>query len=153
MYVADIMQANPTVIQRKARLGEAIDLMANRHMQALLVVDDDHRFIGEISALQLAKILLPANARAFVGDRPEASADETVPDLIARLRPYLDRPVSDFVDHEVPTVHPRTPLTEALLLLRGGVLRMPVTEGPDDKLVGAGSVLTVLRKVKESGQI
>jgi predicted transcriptional regulator len=149
VYVADIMQANPTVIQRKAKLGEAIDLMASRHMQALLVIDENHRFVGEVSALQLAKILLPANARAFVGDRGDASADETVPDLMARLKPYLDRQVSDFVDHEVPTVHPRTPLTEALLLLRGGALRMPVTEGPDDKLVGAVSVLTVLRKVRE----
>lgn len=151
MYVRDIMQANPTVIQRKAPLGEAIDLMATRHRQALLVVDEEHRFVGELSALQLAKILLPTNARAFVGDRGNAAADETVPDLVARLRPYLDRPVSDFVDHDVPTVHPRTPLTEALLLLRGGVLRMPVTEEPDDRLVGAVSVLTVLRAVKEAG--
>ena len=153
MYVEDIMQANPTTIQRQAKLRDAIELIAERHMQALLVVDEQQRFVGEISASQLAKVLLPPNARAFVGAHPDASADETVADLVARLTPYLDRPVADFIDHDVPTVHPKTPLTEALLLLRGGALRMPVTEGADDRLVGAVSVLTVLRKVAESGEL
>ncbi|MFW5680536.1 MAG: HPP family protein [Pseudomonadota bacterium] len=144
------MHESPTAIQRTAKLREAIELMASRHMQALLVVDDQNRFVGEISALQLAKMLVPRNARAFIGDHPDASADETVDDLVARLKPYLDRPVADFVDHDIPTVHPKTPLTEALLLLRGGALRMPVTDGPDDRLVGAVSVLTVLRRVGQS---
>jgi CBS domain-containing protein len=150
VYVQEIMQSSPTAIQHRAKLREAIDLMSSRHLQSLMVVDEEQRFVGEVSALQLAKILLPHNARVFIGDHPSASADETVADLVARLAPYLDRPVADFVDHEVPTVHPRTPLTEALLLLRGGALRMPVTEGPDDRLVGAVSVLTVLRKVGQS---
>jgi CBS domain-containing protein len=149
VYVQDIMQASPTAIQRSAKLKEAIELMAGRHMQTLLVVDEQNRFVGEVSALQLAKMLVPKTARAFIGDHPDASADETVRDLVARLKPYLDRPVADFVDHDVPTVHPKTPLTEALLLLRGGALRMPVTEGPENRLVGAVSVLTVLRKVGE----
>ncbi|MEO1091548.1 MAG: CBS domain-containing protein [Pseudomonadota bacterium] len=148
MFVADIMQANPTAIQRSATLGEAIELMSKRHMQAVLVVDDQNRFIGEVSAYQLAKVLLPHNARAFGGSRADVSVDEPLDELVERLTPYLDRKVSDFLDHDIPTVHPKTPLTEALLLLRGGALRMPVTEGPDDKLVGAVSVLTVLRRVK-----
>jgi CBS-domain-containing membrane protein len=124
--------------------------MSARHLQALLVVDEQQRFVGEVSAWQLAKILVPSNSRVFIGDQPHAGADETLADLVARLGPFLDRPVSDFVDHDVPTVHPKTPLTEALLLLRGGALRMPVTEGPDDKLVGAVSVLTVLRRVGQA---
>lgn len=143
------MQTGPTSIQHHAKLREAIDLMTARHLQALMVTDEQHCFVGEISALQLAKILLPRNSRVFIGDHPEAIANETVLDLVSRLRPYLDRPVADFVDHDVPTVHPKTPLTEALLLLRGGALRIPVTEGADNRLVGALSVLTVLRKVGE----
>ncbi|TVQ31536.1 MAG: CBS domain-containing protein [Geminicoccaceae bacterium] len=153
MYVEDIMQTHPTAIQRKAKLREAIDLMAQRHIQAVLVVDENNRFIGEFSAIQLAKILLPPNARAFVGAHANPREDEKIPDLVARLRPYLDRPVGDFIDHDIPTVHPKTPLSEALLLLRGGALRMPVTEGPDDRLVGAVSVLTVLRKVAEDAEL
>lgn len=150
MYVQDIMQVGPTSIQRQAKLREAIDLMTSRHLQTLMVTNEQNCFVGEVSALQLAKIMLPRNSRAFIGDQPEAIVSETVLDLKERLRPYLDRPVADFVDHEVPTVHPKTPLTEALLLLRGGALRIPVTEGPDHRLVGALSVLTVLRKVGES---
>jgi CBS domain-containing protein len=137
-------------VQHHAKLREVIDLMSSRHMQSVLVVDEQQRFIGEISAMQLAKILLPHNAHGFIGDHPATIADETVADLVERLSPYLDRPVADFVDHDIPTVHPKTPLTEALLLLRGGALRMPVTEGPDQTLVGAVSVLTVLRKVGQS---
>jgi CBS domain-containing protein len=149
VYVHDIMQTGPTAIQLNASLREAIDLMTSRHLQALMVVDERQCFVGEISALQLAKILVPRNSRVFIGDQPDAITGETVLDLVSRLRPYLDRPVADFVDHEVPTVHPKTPLNEALLLLRGGALRIPVTEGPDNRLVGALSVLTVLRKVGE----
>jgi len=149
MYVQDIMQIDPTAINHHAKLREAVVLMTARHLQALMVTDDRQCLVGEISASQLAKILIPHNARVFVGDRPDANAGETVVDLIARLRPYLDRPVADFVDRNTPTVHPKTPLNEALLLLRGGALRIPVTEGPDNRLVGALSVLTVLRKVGE----
>jgi hypothetical protein len=112
-----------------------------------MVVDEHHNYAGELNAFQLAKILLPHDARVFLGDHPAAHPGETVADLVERLTPYLDRPVADFVDHDIPTVHPKTPLIEALLLLRGGVLRMPVTEGPDNKLVGALSVLTVMRRV------
>jgi CBS domain containing-hemolysin-like protein len=144
------MQNSPTAVQNNAKLREVIDLMSTRHVQAVLVVDEQHRFVGEFSALQLAKILVPHSATGFIGDRPTTIADETMADLVARLSPFLDRQVTDFVDHDIPTVHPKTPLTEALLLLRGGALRMPVTDGPDDTLVGAVSVLTVLRKVAQS---
>lgn len=143
------MQTGPTSIQHNAKLGDAIELMTARHLQTLMVTDEQHCFVGEISALQLAKILLPRNSRVFIGDKPEAVSGETVLDLVSRLTPYLDRRVADFVDHEVPTVHPKTPLNDALLLLRGGALRIPVTEGANNLLVGALSVLTVLRKVCE----
>jgi len=147
VYVQDIMQVNPTTVRKSAKLREAIDLMTGHHLQAVMVVDEHHNYAGELNAFQLAKILLPLDARVFVGDHPAAHPGETTADLVDRLTPYLDRPVADFLDHEVPTVHPKTPLIEALLLLRGGVLRMPVTEGPDNKLVGALSVLTVMRRV------
>ena len=147
MYVQEIMQVNPTTIRKSEKLRAAIDLMTANHMQALMVVDNHHNYAGELNAIQLAKILLPHDARLFVGDHPAAHPGETVADLVQRLTPYLDRQVADFVDHEIPIVHPKRPLIEALLLLRGGVLRMPVTEGPENKLVGALSVLTVMRRV------
>jgi CBS domain-containing protein len=141
------MQVNPTTVRKSDKLRVAIDLMTSHHLQAVMVVDDSHNYAGELNAFQLAKILMPHDARVFVGDHPAARAGETVADLVQRLTPYLDRPVADFMDQEVPTVHPKTPLVDALLLLRGGVLRMPVTEGPEHKLVGAISVLTVMRRV------
>jgi len=147
VYVQDIMQVNPTTVRKSDKLRAAVDLMTSNHLQTVMVVDDHHNYAGELNAFQLAKILLPHDARVFVGDHPAAHPGETVADLVERLTPYLDRPVADFMDQEVPTVHPKTPLIEALLLLRGGVLRMPVTEGPENKLVGALSVLTVMRRV------
>jgi CBS domain-containing protein len=147
VYVQDIMQVNPTTVRKSDKLRAAVDLMTSNHLQTVMVVDDHHNYAGELNAFQLAKILLPHDARVFVGDHPAAHPGETVADLVERLTPYLDRPVADFMDQEVPTVHPKTPLVEALLLLRGGVLRMPVTEGPENKLVGALSVLTVMRRV------
>ena len=147
MFCESVMHAGPTHIHRDAHLHEAVDLMAERHMQVLMVVGQDDRFVGELSVNQFAKALLPRSVFLEYEGHEDEAQRETLADVVNRLTPYLDRPIADFIDHDVPVVRPKTPLIDALMLLRGGALRIPVVDGPNDRLVGAISMLTVMRIV------
>lgn len=150
MFCESVMQAAPTRIRQDAHLHEAVALTAERHMQVLMVVGKDDRFVGELSMNQFAKALLPRNIFLEYEGHEEEAQRETLADVADRLTPYLDRTIADFIDHDVPVVRPKTPLIDALMLLRGGALRIPVVDGPNDKLVGAISMLTILRIVQSS---
>lgn len=147
MFCESVMHAGPTHIHRDAHLHEAVDLMAERHMQVLMVVGQDDRFVGELSVNQFAKALLPRSVFLEYEGHEDEAQRETLADVVSRLTPYLERPIADFIDHDVPVVRPKTPLIDALMLLRGGALRIPVVDGPNDRLVGAISMLTVMRIV------
>ena len=149
MYCESIMSANPTSIRHDAKIRDAIHLMDERHMQVLMVTDDTGHFVGEVSIYQFAKVLLPRSVFAEYDAHDEEAQRETLADVAHRLVPYLDRVIKDFVDHDVPVVRPKTPLTDALLLLRGGALRIPVVDDPNQTLVGAVSMLTILRAVAD----
>ncbi|MCB1777947.1 MAG: CBS domain-containing protein, partial [Candidatus Competibacteraceae bacterium] len=58
----------------------------------------------------------------------------------------LHRKVGDFAASH-PVVEPEAPLSDALRLLSEGYIRLPVV-GPDRKLVGSLSSLTILRRFR-----
>ena len=77
---------------------------------------------------------------------PDDAEIETAEDVDNRLIPHLHRKVGDFaVAH--PVVDPEAPLSDALWLLAEGYIRLPVV-GPDRKLVGSLSSLTILRRFR-----
>ncbi|MCA8931272.1 MAG: CBS domain-containing protein [Rhodospirillaceae bacterium] len=149
MYCESIMSAAPTSIHEDAKIRDAIHLMEERHRLVLMVTDHTGHFVGEVSIYQFAKALLPRAVFAQYDANDEEARRETLDDVAERLIPYLDRPIRDFIDHDVPVVRPKTPLTDALLLLRGGTLRIPVVDDPNQTLVGAVSMLTILRAVAD----
>jgi CBS domain-containing protein len=137
------MVRSPTYIREQEPLSSAIALMVKKHMQDLLIVKEDGRFFGEITAFVFSQLLLPPDPAAVPAQGVD---DETAEDVDNRLLPYLDRKVGEFADREIPVVHPETPLTEALRLLSAGRLRLPVVEEGTGQLVGALSSLTILRR-------
>ena len=149
MYCDSIMSGTPTSIRDDAKIRDAIHLMDERHMQVLMVTDAEGHFVGELSIYQFAKALLPRSVFAEYDAHDDVAGRESLAEVAHRLVPYLDRPIRDFIDHNVPVVRPKTPLTDALLLLRGGALRIPVVDQPNQILVGAVSMLTILRSVAE----
>ena len=152
MYCESIMSGTPTSIREDAKIRDAIHLMDERHMQVLMVTDAQGHFIGEVSIYQFAKALLPRSVFAEYEGHDDEARRETLDDVAKRLVPYLDRQIKDFMDHDVPVVRPKTPLTDALLLLRGGALRIPVVDEPNQTLVGAVSMLTILRAVADRAE-
>jgi CBS domain-containing protein len=145
MKCSEVMNTEPTKLRKDATLDEAIQILSTKHRYNILVVDNNDRFAGEIRTLQFAKLLLPETAGMDVEVHSERELSETVDDLKQRLLGYIDRPIEHFVDTELPTVGPDTPLIDALMFLRDGAIRLPVVDPKSGKLLGAVSVLTILR--------
>lgn len=142
-YMVRSAVANSTVVDT-ATLGEALKKMVKDHMQQVLIIRADGEYVGEVSTFMLAKLLLPKGMER--PQTPEEVDEESAIDVDERITPHLGRRVSDFVEHELPLVQPDTPLVEALNLLAGGKLRLPVVDPDTNKLIGVISSLTVLRR-------
>ena len=145
MLCRHYMLTQPSTVLDTAPLSEALQVMLRKHHQEILVVTEDGCWAGEITSFVFSRLLVPPDAAE--GPTPQDTAvGETAADVDNRLLPYLGRLVRDFADKDIPTVGPETPLTDALRHLARGVLRLPVVEGPEQKLVGALSSLTILRR-------
>jgi CBS domain-containing protein len=144
MFVRHFMvrsAAATSTIANTALLSEALARMIKHHLQQLIVIDADGKYLGEITTFTLAKMLMPQ------GTQTQQEAEwETVGEVDERIQPHLSRRVADFVDTDVPVMTPDTPLVDALKLLAGGRLRLPVVDQASGKLVGVISALTVLRR-------
>lgn len=140
-----VRTANAASVElNSSTLGQVLARMTKHHMQQLLLVNSDGEFAGEITTFILAKMLLPDSGDA--NQSHEEAEDETVVDVDDRIMPHLGRRVSDFAEHDIPIMHPETPLMEAVRLLAGGRLRLPVVDPETNKMVGVISCLTVLRR-------
>ncbi|MBK1649071.1 CBS domain-containing protein [Rhabdochromatium marinum] len=152
MYAKDYMREDPITVFVDDDLSTAIDLIVERHQADLWVVDRDFRFIGEIRALQFAKMLVPVTVGSQYEIDSTISNDESIAESLEdakqRLKPFLERKVRDYVDHEVPVVRPDLPISSSLMLLRGGLVRMPVVDAQSSRLLGTLSMLTILAKLQ-----
>ncbi len=120
-------------------------IMIKHHRQQLLVVNANNEYVGEITTFTLAKLLLPPELADGEPSSEEAEM-ETVVDVDDRIAPHLGRRVSEFAEHDLPIMHPDTPLVTAIKLLAGGKLRLPVVDPETNQFVGAISSLSVLRR-------
>lgn len=135
------MVSAPTYVLDTAPLSEAVSLMIRKHMQDLMVVNDQLEFIGTINSFMFSKMLLPSDPQL-----PDDAENESAEDVDNRLIPHLHRKVGDFAAPH-PVVEPEAPLSDALRLLAEGYIRLPVVDA-DRKLVGSLSSLTILRRFR-----
>jgi len=151
MYAKDYIRKDPMTVGVDEKLSAAIQKMIDAHQLDLWVVDAEGRFVGEIRALQFARILVPVTVGSHYEMESLISDDESVAESLedakTRLAPYLSRKIKDFVDHDVPVARPDMPISTALMMLRGGLNRMPVVEADSNKLLGTLSMLTVLSRI------
>lgn len=144
MFVRHYMVRSAATVLDTDTLANALALMVKHHRQQLLVVDVDGNYVGELTTFTLAKLLLPAEVAG--PQSIEEAEGETVIDIDDRITPHLHRKVAEFAVRDTPVVHVDTPLVEAVRLLAGGRLRLPVVAHDGKKFLGAISSLTVLRR-------
>jgi len=151
MQVKDCMRADPAYVRMEDTVATAIESMTSVHQNDLWVIDDQHRFVGEIRALQFAKVLAPVTVGSHYEVESSISADESIAEsadsVRRRMEPYLQRKVEYFVDHDVPVARPDMPISTGLMLLRGGMSRVPVVEAGSNRLLGTLSMLTVMHRL------
>lgn len=153
MYAKDYAREDPFCVTVDDTLWTAIDRMLDSHQLDLWVVDEEGRFVGQIRAFQFAKMLVPVTVGSHCEIESALSDDESVAESLQdakkKLSPYRDRKVKDFVDHDVPVARPDMPIATALMLLRGGLERVPVVEAASKRLLGTLSMLTILARIKD----
>ena len=54
------MATSPTTVYDTAPLSEALALMVSKHMQDLLVVNEQGEFVGTITSFTFSKLLMPS---------------------------------------------------------------------------------------------
>jgi len=132
--------------------GKAIDFMVEKHMGLVPVTERDGTFAGLISGDNLMQFMLPkaisAMSRVGHGMKNASYLHESVEEMQERLEKVRDKTIGDLADHDAHTVHPDTPLIDALMLISDKQYVVPVVD-ESKKLVGAISFFSVLYGLRE----
>ncbi len=149
MECKDIMRSIDTVIYEDDPASSVIEVMVDRHIGLIPVVNRDGVFVGLLSGDRLMHFMLPKTIHMMRGKKYAGYLRESREELIERLEDVKRRPVSELVDRNVEVAYTDTGLVDAMLLLSGKQFVVPVVERRTHKLVGAISFFTVLHSLKE----
>ena len=146
MDCRDVMRPIKVSLHADKDIGEAVDFMVDSHMGLVPVVEEEGDvFVGLLGGHNLMKALLPRTLNIIRGMKRASYLRENREDLRERLDELRGLPIRTLVDHDVATVHPDTPLIDALMLLSQGQNVVPVVDPTDGRLLGAISFFSVLR--------
>ena len=148
--IAELMYTDAPTVSHDAPLERIVQALEASRRRRVVVIDDDRRVLGIITD----------------GDLLRRSQQKADPGLTGRLRSLLtgEPPVeqvlpdagehaADLMTSPVITVHPDTPLAEALRLMTTyAVKRLPVVD-TDDRLVGLLGRASVLRGLLDGEQV
>ncbi len=116
LLVRDLMTSEVETVQPSSTLAELLDLLQERNIRHVPVVDDEGELVGLVTQRDLLRRSLAAR-----GDLPLAVREEVV----------SHRTVDEFMTAGVMTVDPDAPLGEAAELILDNKLGcLPVVEGP-----------------------
>ena len=145
MTCAAIMTAKPTTIRDSESVAKAADALIAHHYINLPVVDADGRFVGMFGIYELLSLLVPRVALAgdllpnlrFVSDDPDA--------LRRKFADVKSKTVGDWCDRQAVTLHPDTPMIEAIRLFCRRHNTLAVVERDTTKLAGIVSYWDAIR--------
>jgi CBS domain-containing protein len=143
-----IMHSPPTHLYLDSTVHEAIELLIEHHMYNVPVVDRNGIFMGEISVRRLIGLLLPVSLSMDQGLKNTSFLRETLTDIKLRLGAVSSNPIAPYVATDITVVYPDSPLIDALMLLYHKYIRIPVVSRLDGRLVGAISLITLLRSLE-----
>lgn len=134
MSVHDLMTPNPVTVTSRASVAEVWDLMREREIRHVPVVDDG-ALVGMLSDRDLAHFDM---ARLLTVEGAEA------------LRRELATPVVGIMSPDVISVSPEADLSEVVdLLVEHRVGAVPVVRSETGEVIGILSYIDVLRGLRE----
>ena len=147
MNAASVMNPNPTVLKPTDRISTAAKYIMEKRYRNLPVVDDEGCYLGVFGVNCLLKQVIPKAALMKKGLNNVSFIHESLSDLHERYREVENEPVSSYLNTDVVTVSPDTPLIETLLILHETRTSIPVLEPESCKLLGMISYWDVGERV------
>jgi CBS-domain-containing membrane protein len=155
MICADIMDANPIVLQTEDTIGTAIDMLLKHRVLALPVVDGNGVYQGLFAKSRLFGLLFPVLGSieellpqmALLTDI--GAAPDKLSEIKERLRSLADALVGTYADKTVPTLQPESPILAAIMLVYRVRNFVPVVDPDSGKLLGVVSTWGALAKLRD----
>jgi acetoin utilization protein AcuB len=136
MIARDLMTKDPMTLTEQATVADAAELMHERDIRHVPIVDREGALVGIVSDRDLGSLDLGR----LIGDAG-----------VEGLRAHLARPVVKVMTPEVVTVGPEDGLDELVdLMLESRVGAVPVVERHSRRVVGIVSYVDVLRAFRNA---
>ncbi|MBF2087482.1 MAG: CBS domain-containing protein [Synechococcales cyanobacterium K44_A2020_017] len=134
--VAEVMSRDPITVNPNSPLKEAIQILAERHISGLPVVDDQGKLVGVISESDLMWQQTGVTPPAYIMLLDSVIYLENPARYDRELHKALGQTVGEVMTKESVTVPPSKPLNAAAQLMHDRhVRRLPVVDS-DGTLVG-----------------
>ena len=152
MTVENIMSHRLVKLKPKDRVCDALNIMHEKQIRNLPVVDEDGQFVGLFGIRPLVKMLLPEAGKMKFGLKDLSFMPDEAGELYKRLGKIAQHPVSDYLEKKkkLTFCKPSTSFPEVLELLDQSAdssLPVIVVKGKRKKLVGMVSSWDVLEKI------
>lgn len=136
MIAKDVMTPDPVTLTAQATIEDAADLMRERNIRHVPVVDDKGALAGMVSDRDLGYLDLGR----MIGDEG-----------VDAVRRHLVTSVVKVMTPEVVTVGPDDDVGDLVdVMLESRVGAVPVVEGPSGRVVGIVSYVDLLRAFRDS---
>jgi CBS domain-containing protein len=150
--VAEVMTRNPICVQPETPLKEAIQILAERRISGLPVVDADGKLAGIISETDLMWQESGVTPPAYIMFLDSVIYLENPAKYDRELHKALGQTVAEVMTKEVVSVPPDKSLREAAQMMHSdGVRRLPVTD-TDHRVIGIltrGDIIRVMAASQE----
>lgn len=134
--VADIMTRDPIAVTPNTTLKEAVQILADRRISGLPVIDDSGKLVGILSDTDLMWQESGIDLPPYIAILDSVIYLTNPMQFERELHKSLGQTVGEVMTERVKTVKPETALQEATRHLHtGGVHRLPVVDG-SGKVVG-----------------
>jgi len=147
MSSAAIMNTAPVTVRDQDTVSDAVATLVSNHLTNLPVVDSDDRYVGTFGIHDLLALLVPRVALAgdlmanlrFIDDDPK--------ELRRKYGVVRDRPVSEFVNRNAPTLVAGSPGGEAVRLFCRNHVSLPVVDRASGRVLGTLSCWDTVRNI------
>ena len=147
MTCAAVMNPAPLTASDGSSVSDVLDIMIERHLAIIPVVDAQGKFLGLFGLHRLLGLMMPKAATLDDGMDNLGFVTESVEHVKTRMTEFLPRPISNFLVEDPILIHPETSLDKALMLLykHGSDLAVVDSTG---RLVGVISPWDMVSKIK-----
>lgn len=131
VMIRNILTVTPT-----QTVDEIIDLLQEKHLRYLPVVDENNKLLGMVGSHHVLENLLPVSARMKKGLHTLDFVIGATMGVVSRLKKLKPKTAQEIMTTDIVVTHPDTPVWEVLRLIVAYGSPLCVVEKHSRKLVG-----------------